>query len=199
MGKKLYITILCALSLTLLAKGQESDTSRWRFHLSTGVTAAAGYGHTQSLGWTAPSVTYHANDRLTVSGGFAAAGSLMPVGGYALHGRGERSLAPRREGTRAGALWANATYHPNDRLWVWGSVAHVTGYAQPLWLDGALPIEATAISGGVEYALGNGSLIGMHFHFVHDNYGTLLHPPYGHAWYGPYTPHLEIYGGPWPF
>ena len=199
MGKKLYITILCALSLTLLAKGQESDTSRWRFHLSTGVTAAAGYGHTQSLGWTAPSVTYHANDRLTVSGGFAAAGSLMPVGGYALHGRGERSLAPRREGTRAGALWASATYHPNDRLWVWGSVAHVTGYAQPLWLDGALPIEATAISGGVEYALGNCSLIGMHFHFVHDHYGTLLHPPYGHAWYGPYTPHLEIYGGPWPF
>ena len=185
MGKKLYITILCALSLTLLAKGQESDTSRWRFHLSTGVTAAAGYGHTQSLGWTAPSVTYHANDRLTVSGGFAAAGSLMPVGGYALHGRGERSLAPRREGTRAGALWASATYHPNDRLWVWGSVAHVTGYAQPLWLDGALPIEATAISGGVEYALGNGRLIGVPFHFVHDHYGTLLHPPYGHAWYGP--------------
>ena len=79
MGKKLYITLLCALSLTLLAKGQESDTSRWRFHLSTGVTAASGYGHTQSLGWTAPSVTYHANDRLTVSGGFAAAGSLESI------------------------------------------------------------------------------------------------------------------------
>ena len=199
MSKKLYITLLCAMSLTLLASGQEGDTSRVRFHLSTGATVAAGYGHTQSLVWTAPSVTYRASERLTVSGGLAAAGSLMPAGGYALHGRGERSLAPRREGTKAGALWVNATYHPNDRLWLWGSVAHVTGYVQPLWLDGAVPIEATAISGGVEYALGNGSMIGMHFHFVHDHYGNLLYQPYGHGWYGPYTPSLEIYGGHWPY
>ena len=188
-----------ALSLMPLANGQETDTSRWRFHLSTGVTAEAGYGRAQSLMWTAPSVTYHASERLTVSGGLAAAWSLLPAGGYTLQGRGERSLAPRKEGTKAGALWVSATYRPNDRLTLWGSVAHVSGYAQPLWLDGAVPIEATAISGGMEYALDNGSMIGMHFHFVHDRYGSLWHPPYGHPWYGPYAPHWEIYSGPWPY
>ena len=184
--------------MTLLATAQEGDTSRWDFHMSTGATVATGFGRTQSLGWVAPSVSYRFSDRLKVSGGLAVAGSLLPAGGYTLHGR-ERSLAPRREGTKAGAMWVSATYHPNDRLWLWGSVMHVTGYAQPLWLDGAMNIEATAISGGVEYALGNGSMIGMHFHFVHDHYGSLLYPPYGHGWYGPYTPSLEIYGGHWPY
>ena len=197
MSKKLYMTLFFVLSLTLLASGQESDTSRWRFHLSTGATVAAGYGRTQSLAWTAPSVTYRANDRLTISGGLAAAGSLMPAGGYTLQGRGERSLAPRREGTRAGALWASATYHPNDRLWLWGSVAHVTGYAQPLWLDGAMPIEATVISGGVEYKLPGGNLLGMEFQFVHDRYGTLPPPMYGYGWHGAYSPCMEIYGSHW--
>ena len=199
MCKKAYIALLCALTLTLLAQSQEADTSRWDFHLSTGFTAAAGFGHTQTLVWTAPSVAYRASDKLTIRGGLAAAGSLLPAGGYTLHGRGDRSLAPRREGTRAGALWVSATYHPNDRLWLWGSVAHVTGYAQPLWLDGAMPIEATAISGGVEYALGNGSLIGMEFHFVHDRYGTLPPPPYGYGWYGQRMTGMSIYGGHWPY
>ena len=80
------------------------DGARTRYDMPALLTVAAGYGHTQSLVWTAPSVTYRASERLTVSGGLAAAGSLMPAGGYALHGRGERSLAPRREGTKAGAL-----------------------------------------------------------------------------------------------
>ena len=198
MNKKAYIALLVALSMTLVANAQEGDTTRWDFHMSTGATVATGFGHTQSLGWVAPIVSYRISDRLKVSGGLAVAGSLLPAGGYTLHGR-ERSLAPRREGTKAGAMWASATYHPNDRLWLWGSVMHVIGYAQPLWLDGSLPIEATAISGGVEYALGNGSMIGMHFHFVHDHYGSLLHAPYGHGWYGPYTPSLEIYSGHWPY
>ena len=157
MNKKAYIALLLALSITLLATAQEGDTSRWDFHMSTGATVATGFGRTQSLGWVAPSVSYRFSDRLKVSGGLAVAGSLLPAGGYTLHGR-ERSLAPRREGTKAGAMWVSATYHPNDRLWLWGSVMHVTGYAQPLWLDGAMPIEATAISGGVEYKLSDNSL-----------------------------------------
>ena len=199
MNKKANIALLWALSLTLVAMGQEADTSRWDFHLSTGATVATGFGRTQSLGWVTPSVSYRASDRLTVSGGLAAAGSLLPAAGYTLQGRGERSLAPRKEGTKAGALWVAATYHPNDRLWLWGSMAHVTGYAQPLWLDGAMPIEATAISGGVEYELPGGSLLGMEFHFVHDRYGTLPPPMYGYGWHGAFSPSMEIYGGHWPY
>ena len=199
MGKKGCIALLTVLVLTFVAQGQESDTSRWRFRMSTGATVAAGFGHTQSLVWMAPSVSYRASDRLTVSGGLAAAGSLLPAGGYTLHGRDERSLAPRREGTRAGALWVSATYHPNDRLWLWGSVAHVTGYAQPLWLDGAMPIEATTISGGVEYELPGGNLLGMEFHFVHDRYGTLPPPIYGYGMHGVYSPHTDIYRSHWHY
>ena len=198
MDKKAYIALLLALSMTLLATAQEGDTSRWDVHMSTGATVATGFGHTQSLGWVAPSISYRVSDRLKVSGGLAVAGSLMPAGGYTLHGR-ERSLAPRREGTKAGAMWASATYHPNDRLWLWGAVMHVTGYAQPLWLDGAMPIEATAISGGLEYKLSDNSLIGMEFHFVHDRYGTLPPPHYGYGWHGYCTPGMDIYGGPWPY
>lgn len=198
MDKKAYIALLLALSMTLLATAQEGDTSRWDVHMSTGATVATGFGRTQSLGWVAPSISYRVSDRLKVSGGLAVAGSLMPAGGYTLHGR-ERSLAPRREGTKAGAMWASATYHPNDRLWLWGAVMHVTGYAQPLWLDGAMPIEATAISGGLEYKLSDNSLIGMEFHFVHDRYGTLPPPHYGYGWHGYCTPGMDIYGGPWPY
>ncbi|MBR6048676.1 MAG: hypothetical protein IKP83_00755 [Bacteroidales bacterium] len=197
MHKKWLIVTILVLALAVGAAGQEADTSRYDVHLSTGATVAAGFGRTQALSWVAPSVELKASERMKVSGGFAAAGSLLD--GYELHGYGPTSLAPRKQGTRLGALWAKASYRATDRLWLWASAVHVTGFAQPLWLDGALPVQATAVSGGLAYEFPQGSLLEMHFHIVHDRYGTLPPYPYGYGWYGTCAPRFDIYSGLWPY
>lgn len=196
MGKKAVILAVVLLAAALCAVAQD-DTSRTRVHLSTGATVASGFGRTQSLMWVAPSVERQVSDRLAVRAGFAAAGSLL--NGYEIHGYGPTSLAPRKQGTRMNVLWASAEYKVNDRLWLWAEVAHLTGYVQPLWLDGAVPIAATALSGGMAYEFPGGSLLEMHFHFIHDHYGTSQLGLLAHPWYGAYCPDVEIYGGPWPF
>lgn len=200
MAKKTLTAMLVALvaAAAPLAAQEKADSSRVDFHMSVGATAAAGFGRSDVLTWAAPSVKWHATDRLDVRGGMLVAGSLMP-GGYRLHGLYDRSLAPLRQGTRVGAVWAEADYAVSDRLRIWASVLHLSGYAQPLWLDGARPIEATVISGGFAYALSDNSLLEMHFHVAHDHYGYMLHPPYGHGYYGAFVPSWEVYSGPWPF
>lgn len=108
-------------------------------------------------------------------------------------------MLPLREGTQLGAVWAQAEYRAGENLLLWGSVARMTGFAQPLWATHSLPVDATEVSGGMAYRFNQGSVLAMHFRFVHDEYGFLLHPPYGHNYYGPLSPEWEIYGGPWSF
>lgn len=200
MYKKLLL-LVAMLAVAYGAAAQwrvgEADTSRSDVHLSMGTTVLAGYGNSQALGWVAPSVEYRLTDRLTVDAGFAAVGTLLD--GYTLHGREPRSLAPVRRGTQMLAFHAGARYEVNERLTLWGSVTRLTGYAQPLWLDGSLPIEATDISGGVAYRMESGSLIEAHFHFIHDHYGTARAGLLGHPYYGPLVPEWDLYYGPWPF
>lgn len=194
------ILLFLLFGLTAAAQRQrvaEGDTSRLDVHLSTGLSVAAGWGRTDALAWTAPSLIYRATDRLTLHAGFAAAGSLM--GGYELQGYHNRSLAPRRQGTRLMAGTVAAEYRATDRLTLWGSVTRITGYAQPLWLDGSMPVRATAISGGLAYETSNASLLELHFHIVHDHYGNTALGPWGHPWYGWGVPSYELYHGPWPF
>lgn len=167
MKRTLALTITLLLACPMLW-AQGADTSGWHMHLSTGTSVGTGFGRTQSLSWVAPSFEFHPTSRLTVNTGFAAAGSLLPAD-FSLKGYGDRSLAPRREGTRLHALWAEAEYQVNDRLWLWGAVAHVSGIAQPLWLDHSVPLQATAFSGGFRYAVADRSLFEMHFHIVKDN------------------------------
>ncbi len=174
------------------------DTASKAFHLNVGSMVGAGFGRTEAVSWVAPSFQWRASERLTLRGGFGAAASLLP-GGYALHGRGTRSMLPLREGTQLGAVWAQAEYRAGERLLLWGSVAHVSGFAQPLWASHSLPVDATAVSGGLAYRFSENSVLAMHFRFVHDEYGFLLHPPYGHNYYGPFSPDWELYSGPWPF
>ncbi|MBQ8703264.1 MAG: hypothetical protein IJ524_02685 [Bacteroidales bacterium] len=167
---------LLTLTLLLIAcpvlRAQVGDTTGWHMRLSTGASVSSGFGQTQSLSWVAPSFEFHPTSRLTVNTGFAAVGSLMPSD-YKLQGNNARSLAPLRAGTQATALWAEASYRINQRLWVWGAVAHVGGFAQPLWLDRSLPLQATAFSGGFGYRFGENSILEMHIHIVRDKYGTL--------------------------
>ena len=174
------------------------DTASKAFHMSVGTEVAAGFGNTQSLTWVAPSGKWRVNERLTLRGGFAVAGNLLPMG-YALHGREPRSLAPVRQGTTLGAAWAQAEYRANERLLLWGSVMRMTGFAQPLWMNHAEKVDVAAVSGGFAYRFAQNSVLAMHFSFVHDHYANMLYPPYGHNYYGPFTPELELFSGPWPF
>ena len=201
----MYKNILAILLLLLLGTGAraqwqhcaERDSSRLEVHLSTGATVAAGWGRTDALAWTAPSLSYRASDRLTLHAGFAAASSLL--GSYELRGRHNRSLAPRREGTRLFAAALAAEYQASDRLTLWGSVAHLSGYAQPLGLDGAMPVRATAISGGLAYETSNASLLEFHFHIVHDHYGTAAPALLGYPYHTPYSSIYDPFHTHWPF
>ena len=166
------LLLLALLLMPVALRAQMADTSRWDVHLSAGSSVAAGFGRVQSLSWVAPSFEFHPTSRLTVNTGFAAAGNLMPVD-YKLQGYGSRSLAPLRAGTRATALWVSAEYQVNSRLWLWGSVAHIGGFAQPMWLDRSLPLQATAFSGGLGYRFGESSILELHIHVVRDRFGTL--------------------------
>lgn len=174
------------------------DTAKSNVHLSMGSTVQAGFGRTEAVSWVAPSFSYRVGKRLTLRGGFGVAGSLLS-NGYALHGRSPQSLAPVRQGTELGGVWAQAEYRASDRLLIWGTASRMTGFVQPLWTDRALPVDATSLSGGFAYRFETGSMLAMHFHFVHDSYGYLLHPPYGHPYYGPLTTEFDIYSGPWSF
>ena len=176
-------TILLLLLLGSLGlRGQEvADTSRWQMHLSTGTTVATGFGRTDALGWVAPSFSYQASPRLTLRAGFAYKGTFLPTG-YRLQAYGPQDLAPRRQGTRAGAVWASAEYQANDHLRLWASVAHLNGFAQPLWLDQSLPLQASAFSGGFAYKFNSGSVLEMHLHIIRDNYGTLMPLLYDTPW-----------------
>ena len=180
---------------TCLLYGQEADsTRRVQWHLGTGATVASGFGRTQGLMWVAPSVEYQASPKLTLRGGFATAGTLIGAD-YQLQGRQPRSLAPRKQGTRAGAVWAAAEYHPNDRLWLWASAKLLFGYMQPLWLDHSLPLQAAALSGGFAYRFDNDQLLEMHVSIVRDRYGStfgLMYNPYC----DPLVPTFDLYPPP---
>lgn len=176
----------------------EGDTSRWDFHLSTGTSFVSGWGKSIAFLWTAPSVEYRANDRLTIRGGFAYAGSLL--NGYQLQGY-TYNYAPRRNGTRLAAAKVEADYWVNDRLNIWASVTRIGGWHEPLWTPRgeALGVDVTMVSGGFSYELSNSSLLEMHFHFVHDHYGNSALGLLGHPYYGWGVPSYELYAGPWPF
>lgn len=121
-------------------------------------------------------------------------GGLLPHG-YRLQGRPAADRAPRRHpvAMATSTLTVGASYRASERLWLWGSVSHIGGLALER------PVNATALSGGFAYALGDRNMLEVHFRFVHDHYGTLMGPPYGHLYYGSLAPGFDLYHGPWPF
>ncbi len=175
------------------------DTSRFDFHMSVGGTVANGFGNTQALTWVAPRISYQATDKLELHAGFAVANSLIP-NDFALQGHGTQSLAPRREGTRAGAIWAAAQYNANNNLSLWVAVAKAYGWMQPLWFNSSNPVDITAVAGGFAYRFSSGSTLAMHFSFVNDKYGTLFNTPYGYPYYyNMFSPYCYSYNGIWPY
>lgn len=192
------VTMMTGLMLLAVAAwGQRkeaaaSDTSRWDFHLSTGATAVTFGGHGDAYLWVAPRVEYRASDRLTVGGGFGYTGSLL--NSYELRGN-QRSLAPRRTGTRLFTAYGDLQYRASDRLSLWAEVSHTAGWYTPLWgSEGhALSLGLTSFSGGLAYELSDESFLELHFHIVHDQYGNAARGLFGHPYYGPGVPSLELW------
>lgn len=199
--KTIIIVAVMAMALGVNAQHDTvaaADTSRWDFHLSTGTSMVSVGGKGNAYMWVAPSVDYRASERLTLCGGFVAAGSLL--GGYELRGN-SRSLAPVRRGTQLMGASVGADYQASDRLTLWATLTHVGGWHEPLWtpFDESLRVGVTALSAGFIYALSEESMFEMHFHFVHDHYGNDALGILGHPYYGYGVPTCELYGGPWPF
>lgn len=173
---KKSVILLFAMMLGLTASAQwrdfgGEDTARFSYRLSMGTMVTSGYGRTAGLSWVAPRVAFRPTDRLTLRGGFAVAGSL--TGGYAIQGRGPQTISLRRTPTQLTAFHAGAEYRIDDRLKVWASVAHVDGWVTPLWTDLAMPVDATAFSGGFQYRFDSGSAFEMHVTVIRDHAGSL--------------------------
>lgn len=194
MRKKALLTLTMML-LTLWAvaqrnpwRGVKPDTSRWEYHLSMGTSVVSGWGKGDAYLWAAPSVSYHANEKLTLSGGFAVVGSLLA--GYDFQQVGSRSFVPRKHGTQMVSFSAAAEYRASDRLNLWASVSHAMGWYEPLWTPKgeALDLGVTTLSGGFSYAFSDETLLEMHFHFVHDHAGTAIPGIPGHPFSHPFSP-----------
>lgn len=197
---KKTILVVAALVLALGVSAQHrvsADTSRWDLHLSTGTSFVSGWGKSDAYLWVVPSVEYHATNRLTLHGGFAYMGSLLK--GYELCYTS--NFAPRRQGTRLIATKVGADYWATDKLNLWASLTHIGGWYEPLWPPSgeALAVDISMLSGGINYALSNDSMLEMHFHFVFDHYGNSALGLLGHPSYGYGVPNYELYNGPWSF
>lgn len=172
------------------------DVERWDFHLSTGTSVTFAGREAMPRMWTAPSVTFRPNDRLTLRGGFLAVGSSPDA--YRLHGLQRPSLAPRRRTTSVAAAGVEADYRVSDRLWVWASVWRAGGWLQP-WFDPtgeAHRLGITSFSGGFDLKLGEGSALSMSFSMVRDDYGTLFDMPGFYRYGGAFAPEFDLFCHP---
>ncbi|MBR1785507.1 MAG: hypothetical protein IJ760_08755 [Bacteroidales bacterium] len=195
MRKSVHILPLLLL-VAGLAHGQASlGDSPLRVSVSTGTQVASGFGQVQALQWVAPSLKYEVTPRLTVAGGFAAVGSLVPQLGTKNSGDG-RDLLPRRGGTQATAFWGAASYRLGESLTLWGAVAHAGGTLQPMWADRALPLDVTAFSGGLRWQMTDSQLLELHFRVVRGQGGAAACGPCGYPFHT-MAPSLGPHHDPW--
>lgn len=160
--------LLCAVVHGVQAQGVASSP----FGVQMGASVMSGFGQRQALQWVAPHATLVSTSRLTVQGGFAAVGSLLPQG-MLQNAKPADDLTPLRDETKMAAGWLRASWQATDRLLLWGAVARLGGQLTPLWSNQAMPLGVTVVSGGARYALTESSSIEMSFHYVRDDYGSL--------------------------
>lgn len=178
-----------------------TDTTKpWKFHLSMGGAYIGSKYTAASVFGLSPSVVYRPNDKFTFKSSAAIINSFsLAPGGYTIHGRPQRNLAPYRDPSAlAGAINISASYKINDRLWLAGSVMFVGGrlasgaIINP-WFTPDMPVDlnATAVTAAMRYRIGNDSFIDFHMTFIDDRTGALgpilFGGPYGSPYYYNYT------------
>lgn len=209
----LLILVACVLPLQaqrrpyydrLLPQSQDSLLPRWEPHLAvgTGFTSST-QGDNRLFTAVAPSLTYHASDKLSLFAGFSILSDLGLNPNYNVG----RSYAPRRNngGTGLVTVEAGGEYQLNEKVWLAASVWHVGGQYAPFFgpLNGdAMEVSATAISAAAAFRFKNDNFLHLSFTIVRDHAGTLpwmYHDAWMHSGFGwgggmasPYTP----YGSP---
>lgn len=159
----------------LLPRSQDSVLAAWEPHLavSTGFIGSA-LGDNRLFTSVAPSIAYHASDRLSFYGGFSITSDLGLNPSY----NAGRSRAPRRSNGGTGLVSAEAggEYRLNERVWLAASVWHLRGEYAPLFgpLNGdAVEMSATAISAAAAFRFKDNNYLHLSFTYVRDNAGTL--------------------------
>lgn len=182
--KRFYILLIFSLMLaaTPWAKAQRltpaTDTTQ-RVHcnvsLFTGVYSA--WGETHAYTGAAPTITYRANDRLTLKAGFAVT-TDMNANGYRLRGQQPRSYVPYRTTTGATGVSLGAEYQVNDNLWVAARAFYLGGSYDPIWnfgqAQGPMELSVYGASVAMHYRTKNDNGISLYFNYVNDRTGALL-------------------------
>lgn len=173
----------------LMDESQDTVFSKWEPHLAVGTGfMATTRGDNRIFTSVAPSLTYHANDRLSFYGAFSVISDLGLNPNYNVG----RSYAPRRNngGTGLVSVEAGGEYRLNENIWLAASVWHVGGQYAPLFgpLNGStMDVSATAISAAAAFRFKNDNYLHLSFTFVRDHAGTLpwmYHDAYMHSGWG---------------
>lgn len=187
----------------LMPESQDTLFSKWEPHLAVGTGfMATSRGDNRLFTSVAPSLTYHASDRLSFYGAFSVVSDLGLNPSYNVG----RSYAPRRNGgTGLVSLEAGGEYRLNDHIWLAASVWHAGGEYAPLFgpLNGsAMDVSATAVSAAAAFRFNNDNYLHLSFTFVRDHAGTLpwmchdacMHSGWG--WGGSMASPCPAYGCP---
>ena len=180
----------------------------WEFHLSMGSSFLTGNRGSASLFGITPSVIYRPNDRLTIKATASAFNSYtLSPGGYSLHGRSPRNLAPLRNPgpAAAGTLGVSASWKVNDRLWIAASLMHAGGQLSSAalvnpWLlhDGHVDLDATAFSAALRYKIGDDNFLDLYMTVIDDRTGAMLPlmmgAPFSGSLSDPFGIHHGFYG-----
>lgn len=151
------------------------------------LTLEAGVGNIFGMGYAftgvAPEVRYHFNERFSLSAGVKVTEGFGLGRNYGFDGRGGKSLAPRKGGTRLYEMYVSGEYQVNERLWVAATLLHIGGTIDfvPWYGDGTHNVSATAFSADLRYRTRRGNMLGFHLSYINDKGGLMapyLYSPY---------------------
>ena len=176
---------------------------KWEPHLSVGTGfVATSYGDNRMYSTVAPSLAYHPNNKLTVTGGFRITSDLGLNPNYNLGST--RSLAPRRRNGGTGLVSAElaAQYKVGENVWLAAALYHMSGQYAPMYgfANGStLDVSATAIAASAAFRFNNDNYLHLYVSFIRDHAGTmpyLLYDTFCSGWgrYGDYGWPYNRYG-----
>lgn len=151
------------------------------------ITLEAGVGNMFGVGYAftgvASEVRYHFNERFTLSAGVKVTEGFGLGRNYGFDGRGGKSLAPRKGGSRLYEMYVSGEYQVNERLWVAATLLHIGGTIDfvPWYGDGSHNVSATAFSADLRYRTRRGNMLGFHLSYINDKGGLMapyLYSPY---------------------
>ena len=205
------IVMVTLVGLTAFAQRNTRDSVRKvEYHLGLETGVAAGWG--KGLGYTgvAPQLSYRFNDRFKLTAGAKVMSSYgLGQSNLSLSRTGGRSLVPRKASATVGyEVYARGEWAVNERLTLAATVMRMGGGVEWLWCDGPMKLDVTGVAADLRYRTRRGSMLGLHFEYIHDGTGALapyMMWPYsygplmgdGFGGFGGYGCYGGLLGGGW--